>query len=53
MGLTGYDACYAALAYDLDGKWLTFDRKAHRLIRNEKVSIFLGDEMPLKTGPEA
>lgn len=27
-GLTGYDACYAALARELDGTWLTFDRKA-------------------------
>ena len=27
-GLTGYDACYAALARDLGGAWLTFDRKA-------------------------
>lgn len=53
MGLTGYDACYAALACDLRGKWLTFDQKAHRLIRNEKVSVFLGDETPLKTKPRA
>ena len=27
--ITGYDACYAALAFELDGKWLTFDRAAH------------------------
>ncbi|MFZ0612141.1 MAG: PIN domain-containing protein [Desulfobacterales bacterium] len=26
-GLTGYDACYAALAFDLKGCWLTFDKK--------------------------
>jgi predicted nucleic acid-binding protein len=29
-GLTGYDACYAALARELDGTWLTLDRKASR-----------------------
>ena len=27
--ITGYDACYAALAYELDGRWLTFDRAAY------------------------
>jgi len=27
--LTGYDACYAALAFEIDGRWLTFDRAAH------------------------
>jgi predicted nucleic acid-binding protein len=43
LGLTGYDACYAALAYDLKGIWLTFDQKAHRSIRKEKVSVFLGE----------
>jgi len=29
LGLTGYDGCYAALARDLKGLWLTFDKKAH------------------------
>ena len=45
-GLTGYDACYAALARDLKGRWLTFDKKAHGLIQKEKVSLFLEDGMP-------
>lgn len=27
--VTGYDACYVALAWELDGKWLTFDSEAH------------------------
>ena len=27
--LGGYDACYAALAAELNGEWLTFDRAAH------------------------
>ena len=46
LGLTGYDACYAALARDLKGMWLTFDRKAHTLIQKEKVSCLLGGKMP-------
>jgi len=28
--LGGYDACFAALAMDLGGVWLTFDRAAHQ-----------------------
>ena len=43
LGLTGYDACYAALAYDLKGIWVTFDQKAHRAIRKEKISVYLGE----------
>ncbi len=37
MGLTGYDACYVALAEELGASWLTFDSKACRclLSRNE------------------
>lgn len=46
LGLTGYDACYAALARDLRGKWLTFDEKAHRLIKKEKVSWPLNKTLP-------
>lgn len=46
MGLTGYDACYAALACELNGVWLTFDKKAHRCIANEKVSHDLKAGMP-------
>lgn len=46
LGLTGYDACYAALARDLKGVWLTFDEKAHTLIQKEKVSFFLEETMP-------
>jgi len=41
-GLTGYDACYAALAKQMRGMWLTFDQKAHRKIDKLKVSYFLG-----------
>ena len=46
LGLTGYDACYAALARDLKGMWLTFDEQAHNLIQKEKMSFFLGMRMP-------
>jgi len=46
LGLTGYDACYAALARDLKGKWITFDKKAHRLIQKERISFFLEEGMP-------
>jgi predicted nucleic acid-binding protein len=40
-GLTGYDACYAALALELGGKWLTFDEKAHEKIKRSNISINL------------
>lgn len=46
LGLTGYDACYAALARDLKGLWLTFDQKAHQAIEREKVSFCLEKGMP-------
>jgi len=46
LGLTGYDACYAALARDLKGIWLTFDEQAHSLIQKEKISCLLDEEMP-------
>jgi len=46
LGLTGYDACYASLAQDMKGIWLTFDQKAHRTIKREKVSFCLEKGMP-------
>ena len=46
LRLTGYDACYAALARDLKGMWLTFDEQAHKLIQKEKMPFFLGKRMP-------
>ena len=42
LGLTGHDACYAALAKQLRGRWLTSDRKAHRKIQKSNVSFFIG-----------
>jgi len=46
LGLSGYDACYAALALVLKGIWLTFDKKAHTAIRKEKISFLLDKNMP-------
>ena len=37
-GLTGYDACCGALAQDVKGLWLTFDRQAHERIVDMIVS---------------
>jgi len=45
-GLTGYDACYAALAKDIKGLWLTFDDKAHRLIQEDNISLLLFENLP-------
>lgn len=46
LGLSGYDACYAALALVLKGIWLTFDKKAHTAIQKEKISFLLDKNMP-------
>ncbi len=45
-GLTGYDSCYAALALDLKGCWLTFDKKAHKLIEKDEISCLLWEGLP-------
>ncbi|MBE3135703.1 MAG: type II toxin-antitoxin system VapC family toxin [Acidobacteria bacterium] len=45
-GLTGYDACYAALAEELDALWLTFDGRAHARIRHKSISVDLGIGLP-------
>ena len=47
-GLTGYDACYASLAKDIKGLWLTFDDKAHRLIQADNISLLLFESLPKK-----
>jgi hypothetical protein len=46
MGLTGYDACYAGLAMQLEGIWLTFDAKAHRCVVGAGVSQLLKQGLP-------
>ena len=45
-GLSGYDACYAALAREIKGMWLTFDEKAHKRLAGEKVSHNLTRRLP-------
>jgi predicted nucleic acid-binding protein len=45
-GLTGYDACYVSLAKDVGGKWLTFDEKAHNLIKSARLSHALSKSLP-------
>lgn len=45
-GLTGYDACYAALASEMKGKWLTFDRQAHGILSGEGISHDLTMALP-------
>lgn len=45
-GLTGYDACYAALADELHGIWLTFDEKAHALIALCGIAQNLTEGLP-------
>lgn len=46
VGLTGFDACYAGLAVELDAHWMTFDRRAHELIDKQDVSVYLGAGLP-------
>jgi predicted nucleic acid-binding protein len=45
-GLTGYDACYAALAKEIRGTWLTFDQKAHDIVARERISHDLAKALP-------
>jgi len=45
-GLTGYDACYAALAEELDGVWLTFDAKTHARLKQSGRSCLLSTQIP-------
>lgn len=50
LGLTGYDASYAALAEQVGGRWLTFDKAAHRRLEASGVSFLLGDGLPDELG---
>ena len=45
-GLTGYDACYAGLAEELEGEWLTFDKKAVTTLGNPKLACCLAEGLP-------
>jgi len=40
-GLSGYDAAYVALAKSVNGKWITFDKKAHVMIKKFELSEVL------------
>jgi predicted nucleic acid-binding protein len=46
LGLSAYDACYAALAYEIGGAWLTFDEQAHRILEGQGISFFLTEGLP-------
>ena len=46
LGLTGYDACYVALASSLGGLWLTFDGKEHRQLADPGLSVDLEADIP-------
>ncbi|MEZ4755187.1 MAG: type II toxin-antitoxin system VapC family toxin [Bdellovibrionota bacterium] len=41
LGLSGYDGAYAALAEDLGGEWLTFDKQAHKIVKKLNISRLL------------
>ncbi len=45
-GLAGYDACYAALARQLESTWLTFDRRAHEQIEDGRISWCIDAGLP-------
>ena len=46
LGLSGYDACYAAVAEELEGLWLTFDTQAHEKLRRTALSLDIGAALP-------
>jgi predicted nucleic acid-binding protein len=46
LGLTGYDASYAALAEELGGLWLTFDTRAYGNLKSEQLAIDLNKGLP-------
>ena len=45
-GLTGYDACYVALAEELEGVWLTYDKRAVSTLANPELSCYLAAGLP-------
>lgn len=47
LGLTGYDACYAAVAAEMEGAWLTFDQTAHLRLAGQNLSHYLAEDLPL------
>ena len=51
MGLTGYDAMYAALAEELGACWLTFDGKAYTRLGGGGLSFDLTGGLPADWAP--
>ena len=45
-GLSGYDACYVALAAELQGLWLTFDGRACRAVNDPLLAVDLAGGLP-------
>ena len=45
-GLSGYDACYVALAAELHALWLTFDARACRAVNDAALAINLAAVLP-------
>jgi predicted nucleic acid-binding protein len=45
-GLTGYDACYAALAEELQGTWITFDTRAVNKLKDQNLAVDLFSSLP-------
>lgn len=45
-GLSGYDACYVALAAELQGLWLTFDGRACRAVSDSSLALDLAGGLP-------
>ena len=46
LRVSGCDACYAALAEELEAQWLIFDRKAHQLLADKEISVNLWEGVP-------
>ncbi len=49
-GLTGHDGCYAGLALELGACWLTFDRKAYRMLSSPALAADLWSSLPQDWG---
>lgn len=45
-GVSGYDACYVALAAELQGLWLTFDGRACRAVSDPSLALNLAGGLP-------
>ena len=48
LGLSGYDAAYAALAEELEGLWLTFDSRAHNTLKSKQLSLDISENLPVE-----